>query len=196
LKDIKESKESEESEEIQAPKSELPAPQGIGMAVAFDWGLAVQIFVTPIMAIFMGQSNSIKIPGVNPTIGNVLLFVIAWPIAAGLAFFGEMVRRGRNWTRNIQVVANTLLSIGGIISLFSLYNNLKTGNFWPLVTEVILIIFSPLIAWRLSRPSTGRWFKTVTAAEASKRHGGSWIFFIALWAAAGGILQAIAAMKR
>ena len=193
MKDIKESKESEA---MQTSTSELPAPQGIGMAVAFDWGLAVQIFVTPIMTIFMGQSNSIKIPGVNPTLGNVLLFVIAWPIAAGLAFFGEMVRRGRNWTRNIQVVANALLSVAGIVSLLSLYNNLKIGNFWPMITEVILVIFSPLIAWRLSRPSTGRWFKTVTAAEASKRHGGSWIFFIALWAAAGGILQAITAMKR
>jgi hypothetical protein len=193
LKDIKESKEAKETS---VSTGELSAPQGIGMAVAFDWGLAVQIFVTPIMAIFMGPSNSLKIPGVNPTLGNVLLFVLAWPVAAGLAFFGEMVRRGRNWTRNIQVVANTLLSVVGIISLLSLYNNLKTGNLWPLVTEVILVIFSPLIAWRLSRPRTGRWFKMVTSAEASKRHGGSWIFFIALWAAAGGILQAIAAMKR
>ena len=188
MKDIK------EAEETAVSTSELPSPQGIGMAVAFDWGLAVQIFVTPIIAI-MGLSNSIKIPGVNPTFGNVLFFIIAWPIAAGLAFFGEMVRRGRNWTRNIQVVANTLLSVVGIISLISLYNNLKTGNFWPLVTEVILVIFSPLIAWRLSRPRTGHWFKTVTAAEASKRHGGSWVFFIALWAAAGGILQAIATIK-
>jgi hypothetical protein len=190
LKDIK------ESEETSVVTSDLPAPQGIGMAVAFDWGLAVQIFVTPIITVFMGQSSPLKIPGVNSTLSNVLFFIIAWPVAAGLAFFGEMVRRGRNWTRNIQVIANTLLSVAGIVSLINLYNSLKAGNFWPLVTEIILVIFSPLIAWRLSRPSTGRWFKTVTSAEASKRHGGSWVFFIALWAAAGGILQAIAAMKR
>jgi hypothetical protein len=189
-------KDTKESEETPLLTGDLPAPQGIGMAVAFDWGLAVQIFVTPIMTIFIGQSNSLKIPGINPTLGNVLLFVVAWPAAVVLVFFGEMVRCGRKWTRNIQVIVNTLLSIVGIISLIGLYNSLKTGNFWPLVTEVILVIFSPLIAWRLSRPTTGRWFKTVTAAEASKRHGGSWIFFIALWAAAGGILQAITAMKR
>lgn len=188
-------KETKDAEKIESTATESSAPQGIGMAVAFDWGLAVQIFVTPIISTFSSQSSSLKVPGLS-SFPTVLLFVIAWPIAAGLAFFGEMVRRGRNWTRWIQIVANTLLSLAGIVSLVSLYNSLKAGNFWPLVTEVILVIFSPLIAWRLSRPSTARWFKTVTVAEASKRHGGTWVLFIALWAAVGGILQAIAAMKR
>ena len=33
----------------------LPNPQGIGMAVAFDWGLAVQIAVTPLLMQNLGS---------------------------------------------------------------------------------------------------------------------------------------------
>jgi hypothetical protein len=47
----------------------------------------------------------------------------------------------------------------------------------------------------LSRPVTARWFKAVTPAAANRRHSGWWIFFVALWALAGGILQAIASLK-
>ena len=50
-----------------------------------------------------------------------------------------MVAIGRQDT----VVANALLSLVGIISLTNLYESIKVGNFWPLVTEVILIIFRP-----------------------------------------------------
>ncbi len=174
---------------------ELPAPQGIGMAVAFDWGLAAQIFFTPIISIIFSQPNPIANSGINPTIGKVLFFVIAWPIACIPAFFGEMVRRGRNWTLRIQIVVNALLALVGIISLINLYQSIRAGNFWPLVTEVILVIFSPLIVWRLSRSSTAHWFKNVTVAEARRRHGGMWVWFIVLWGIVGGVLQAIAAMK-
>jgi len=173
----------------------LPAPQGIGMAVAFDWGLAVQIFLTPITVTLFNLPAEAKFPGVNPTLGNVLLFVVAWPVAFGMVLFGEMVRRGRNWARRIQIVANALLSLVGIAQLISLYQSIKGGNFWPVVTEVILVIFSPLIFWRLTRPSTARWFKMVTVTEARKRHGGAWGWLIALWAIVGGVLQTIAAIK-
>jgi hypothetical protein len=173
---------------------ELPAPQGIGMAVAFDWGLAVQIALVPIFTLF-NQSSLARVPGLNPTVGIVLLFVIAWPVAYGLMLFGEMMRSGRNWALKLQIVANALLSLVGLISLTNLYRSIKVGNFWPLVTEVILVIFSPLIVWRLSRSSTARWFKVVTAAEARKRHGGSWVWFIAMWGIVGGVLQTIASMK-
>jgi len=184
-----------EEKKREITEKDLPAPKGIGMAVAFDWGLAAQIFFTPILSVVFNQ-NPITIPGANPALSKVLLFVIAWPVACIPAFFGEMVRRGRNWTLRIQIVANGLLTLGGIIALINLYQSIKTGNFWPLVTEVILVVFSPLIVWRLSRSSTVRWFKSVSVAEASKRHGGMWVWFIILWGAVGGLLQTIAAMKR
>ncbi len=189
------SKETKQPEVLETGEEALPAPQGIGMAVAFDWGLAVQIVLTPFVITFFNSASRFKIPGVNPTLGNILLFVVAWPVAAGLALFGELVRRGRNWARKIQIVANALLSVAGIVQLYSLYQSIKGGNFWPVVTEVILVIFSPLIFWRMTRPSTARWFKSVTSAEARKRHGGAWGWLIAIWAIVGGVLQTIAAMK-
>jgi hypothetical protein len=173
----------------------LPAPQGIGMAVAVDWGLAVQILFTPIINVVFGKSNSIKIPGLDPLFGTILFFLIACVAACIPAFFGEMVRRGRNWTRWIQIGANALLSLVGIVSLVNLYQSISRGNFWPMVTEVILVIISPLIVWRLSRPATAQWFRHVTVAEASRRHGGKWIWFIALWALVGGLLQIFVAMN-
>ena len=103
-------KETQQPAASETAVEALPAPQGIGMAVAFDWGLAVQIVLTPITITFFNLPAEAKIPGVDPTLGNVLLFVVAWPVAIGLILFGEMVRRGRNWARRIQVVANALLS--------------------------------------------------------------------------------------
>ena len=188
-------KETQQPAASETAVEALPAPQGIGMAVAFDWGLAVQIVLTPITITFFNLPAEAKIPGVDPTLGNVLLFVVAWPVAIGLILFGEMVRRGRNWARKIQVVANALLSLVGIAQLVNLYQSIKGGNFWSLVPEVILVIFSPLIFWRLASPSTARWFKSVTAAEARKRHGGAWPLLIAVWAIVGGVLQTIASIK-
>lgn len=188
-------KETPTAEVSGAMEKDPSSPQGIGMAIAIDWGLAVQIMLTPIIYTIFGNSSMAKMAGLNSIVGSILLFVIAWAIGGVLIFFGEMVRRGRNWTRIIQVVANAVLTIGGLFSLIHLYQSIIVGNFWPLVSEVILVIFSPLIVWRLSRPSTVRWFKTVSVAEASKRHGGKWIVFIALWALVGGILQSIAAMR-
>jgi hypothetical protein len=171
------------------------APQGIGMAVAFDWGLSVQTLATPIITGFFGYSSPVQFIDVSSAPGKILLFVISLPFAALLAFYGNAVRVGRDWARKIQIVANILLTLVGIVGILNLYRGIKSGNFWPLVTEVILLIFSPLVAWRLSRPVSARWFKTVSPADAHRRHGGWWIFFITLWALIGGILQAIAALK-
>lgn len=170
-------------------------PQGIGMAVAFDWGLAVQILATPFLITFFGFSSPVEGIDMSSTLARALSFIVVLPFAALLVLYGEAVRRGRDWARKIQIVANATLTLVGIATILSLYRGIKSGNFWPIVTEVILLIFSPLIAWRLSRPVTARWFKTVTSTDAGKRHGGIWIFYIALWALAGGVLQAIAGLK-
>lgn len=166
----------------------IDGPQGIGMAVAFDWGLAVQILATP----FVGRFSS-----ANPfkSLPVVVAFLLVLPFAALIAIFGEGVRRGWRWTRPIQIGFNALGFLGGLASLYVTWQSIQRGNYWPIVTEVILLVFSPLIAWRLSRPVSARWFASVTSAEARKRHGGLWPYLIAIWAIVGGILQAIAALS-
>jgi hypothetical protein len=173
-----------------------PNPQGIGMAVAFDWGLAVQILATPFVVLLLGQdSNPFKQMKIGQPWITILFSLLTLPFAALVAIFGEGIRRGWRWTRGIQIGFNALAFLGGFASLYGLWQGSKQGNYWSAVTAVILLIFSPLIAWRLSRPATGRWFKTVSSAGARKRHGGLWPWLIAIWAIVGGILQAIAATK-
>lgn len=171
---------------------ELPAPQGIGMAVAFDWGLAVQLLAMPFAPFFLKGGGLLKLPGLNGLTSVFVSFLIALPFAVLLILFGEGVRRGWQWTRGIQVAANALLSIVGIVGLWSLWHALQSGHYWGLATSVILVIFSPLIAWRLSRPATKSWFQRVTSVQVRQRHGGLWPWLIALWAIAGGLLQTLA----
>lgn len=186
-------KETEKTEVVGTTETELPAPQGIGMAVAFDWGLAAQILLMPIVFMFFGPSNATKISGFSPN--NILLSVISVLVGIGIVLFGEMIRSGRNWALRIQIGVNALLTLVGLLSLVRVYQGIRVGDFWPVVTAVILLVFSPLIVWRLSRPATILWFKNVPAAAARKRHGGMWVVFIALWAIVGGILQILAAIK-
>ena len=178
-----------------ASKQSDPQPQGIGMAVAFDWGLAVQILVLPFLPLFLGNASFFKALKLSPTLTIVVSSLLSLPFAALVVIFGEGLRRGWRWTRPIQMGFNLLLFLVGFTSLASLWQGSKEGNYWPLVPTIILLIFSPLIAWRLSRPATKQWFATVDSAAARKRHGGLWPWLILLWAIAGGLLQAIASVK-
>lgn len=163
------------------------------MAVAFDWGLAVELLLIPILTVFWGSPFLSKQPPTSSKFTLIFTFLFSWIFAALFGIFGEGVRRGWRWTRPVQIVGNTLGFLGGIALLIQLVNNIKAGNYWSLVPTSILFIISPLIAWRLSRPETGIWFKSVTSQEARKRHGGSWVWWIALWSTIGGTLVALGA---
>ncbi len=166
-------------------------PQGIGMAVAVDWGLTVQMLATPIVPLLAGSSGFFK--QYSPPVAALLTSLLTIPAAALCFTFGEGVRRGWRWTRIPQVVFNTLLFLAGLANLPSVWQSIKQGSYWSLVPAVIMLIFSPLIAWRMSRPQTAAWFATVTSAEARRRHGGTWPLFIGAFALVGGILQALSA---
>ena len=178
-----------------ASKQMEAKPQGIGMAVAFDWGLVVQILVNPIITLLLGQPGMLRALKHSPGMNALVTLLISLPFAALLAVFGEGVRRGWRWTRPVQIVFNTLLSFGGFFALYSLWQGSKQGNYWSVVTVIILLIFSQLIAWRPIRPVTKQWFATVTSSEARKRHGGAWPWLILIWSIIGGVLQAIAGMR-
>lgn len=165
------------------------------MAVAFDWGIAVQILVTPLLPLFLNNLGIFKSLKSNPAPSVITASLISLPFAALPALFGEGIRRGWRWVRPLQIIFNTLTFLLGLVLLPRYWQSGREGNYWPVVTATILLIFSPLIVWRLSRPATARWFATVSSTEARRRHGGSWPFWIALWAIVGGILQAIAALS-
>jgi len=191
---MKEMIDSTKSQTNEIAADTQPGPQGVGMAVAFDWGLATQILITPVVSYFLGLPGLFKQFG--PVPGTLLSTLVTLPFAALLAVFGEGIRRGWRWTRFIQLGFNALAFLGGLALIPNVWNGAKHGNYWPVVTEVILLIFSPLIAWRMVGKRSTRWFDTVSSAVARKRHGGSWPFLIGIWAAVGGILQSIAALKR
>ena len=190
--------ETQVSDRKEITEETLPAPGGIGMAVAVDWGLTVQVGLTLIFSLINGMSGHAKmmnIPVLALPLVSVLFFVVGLIFAVALILFGEMVRSGRRWARIVQIVFSALLTIVGLSRLVSFYHSFTTGHFWPLVTAIILLIVSPLTVWRMLQPSTGRWFKFVTPAEARKRHGGKWVWTIVLCSIIGGILQTIAAMS-
>lgn len=170
------------------------APQGIGMAVAFDWGLAVQMLLAPILTLVFGASSSTQKSNANPLSNPIISFLVLWLLALLFILFGEGIRSGVRWTRPIQIVGNAVGFLGGFVLLVPLWDGIKTGNYWILVSVIILLIFSPLIAWRLSRSQTARWFATVSRAEARRRHGGTWILWIALWGIVGGTLVALSGL--
>jgi hypothetical protein len=169
----------------------LPAPKGIGMAVAFDWGLTVQLLLIPILSIFLDSPFFARQTTVDSKFTVIVSFLLSWAIAALFGVFGEGIRRGWRWTRPVQIVGNTIGFLGGFALLVQVLNGIKVGNYWTLVPAFILLVISPLIAWRLSRPETGKWFKAVASQEARKRHGGSWVWWIALWSIVGGSLVAL-----
>jgi len=188
VKDTLQSEPADQSEPVESSTVKNPRPQGIGMAVAFDWGLTVQLLLLPLLSLFLGAPSNYKQFNLNPTLTIFISFAFSWSTAILFALFGEGVRRGWRWTRPVQIAGNTLGFLGGFFLLPGVWQDLKVGSYWSLVPAVILLVFSPIIAWRLSRPATGRWFATVSSQEARKRHGGLWPWLIMIWSIVGGVL--------
>jgi len=119
-------------------------------------------------------------------------FEATW--AAGAMISKQIVTNSigvfRRWAK-----VNSAALVNWHLFTHQLLSKRQCGKFLAVGHCVILLIFSPLIVWRLSRPATALWFQLVSARDARKRHGGTWVWFIALWAIVGGVLQTIAAMK-
>lgn len=165
-------------------------PGGIGTGVAFDWALTVQI-LTDGVCFLLAVGPGSAMAG-QPLPARLALALVSLPAAALVFTQGEALRRGRRVARIIQIVANALLTIVGLVNLPGLISSLQAGHLGSLVVEVVLVIVSPLIVWLLTRTRTRAWFATVTSAEARARHSGWWLFWMALYAIVGGLAVAFA----
>lgn len=166
----------------------MSGPQGIGVAVAFDWAFALQMVVMPIVQTILGSLGVIRPPHIQ--VGTVVGPLV---IAVIFALLGEGLRSGRGWARIVQLVISSLGTLGGVGGLFLAIPALGRGNYLLLVPVLILLIVSPIIVWRLSRPATAQWFRTVSSADARRRHGGAWPWLILIWSLISGIVVALSA---
>jgi hypothetical protein len=165
-------------------------PGGIGTGVAFDWALAVQLMTDGICYILaFGPGSAMA----GTALSLRLVAALFTFLAAGLVFTqGEALRRGRRVARIIQIAANSLLVILGLVNLPGLLPSLQMRQFGSLVVELVLLGLNPLIVWLLTRKRTRQWFATTTSAEARARHGGRWLLWMVLYAIIGGLAVAFA----
>lgn len=165
-------------------------PGGIGTGVAFDWALSVQLLTNGaffLSATFAGSDLAGK--SLAPRLGMALGSVLG---AAIVFTQGEALRRGRRLARIIQIVANSLLVVYGLVLIPNLIQSLKARQVGTLLVEVVLLVVSPLIVWLLTRKRTRVWFATTTSSQARARHTGMWLVWIAAYAIIGGLAVAFA----
>ena len=158
--------------------------------MAFDWALTVQLLIDGVFFLLgTGAGSALA----EKPLALRLAAALATVLASALVFTqGEALRRGRRVARIIQIIANSLLVILGVVQIPDLIPSLKAGHVSTLVVEVVLLLVSPLIVWLLTRQRTREWFASATSAQAHARHSGRWLLWMALYAILGGAAVAFA----
>jgi len=169
-----------------APASETTraAPRGIGTAVAFDWGLTAEfLWLAPLLALGISPGDMLA----HAALGVRLLGTAVILVLAGVTFaLGEGVRRGNRLIWLAQIGINILIFLGGFGTIPSAVESLRAGHIGGLTPTLIMLLVSPTAAWLLTRKQTRQWIAETTSEQARSRHGGSWVWKIALIAALGG----------
>jgi uncharacterized membrane-anchored protein YitT (DUF2179 family) len=163
-------------------------PRGIGTAVVFDWALAAQIVFG---AVFAALGVGIGSATANiSTAGRLGVALGLLGGAAGVAAFGEAMRRGVRPIWMAQIGINALLFFVGARDIPATIQSVKDGHLGLLVHTFVLLIISPVIAWMLTRKATREWIAHTTRAEARRRHGGRWLVYIITYAIISGAIIA------
>lgn len=168
--------------------AEAREPRGGRIGVAFDWGLALEIALLAIVGLAGVSLDGRSMPPLA-ALGSLA-------IAGLLVIQGEALRRGRGWARWVQLAANSLLPIGGLLMLPATLAALQQGLFGPLYATFLLLVVSPLEVWLLLQPGSRQWYGHVSAEAARARHSGQWLWGTIAWALVGGVVQALAAAGR
>ena len=155
-------------------------PRGIGTAVVFDWALATQTALGALFAaLAVGPSSDTANLPIAGRLGMVLGFLA---VAAGIAAFGEAMRRGVRPVWMAQIVINAGLFFLGVHDIPDTLQSVKGGHWGLFAHTFVLLFISPVLAWMLTRKSTRDWVAHTTRAQARKRHGGKWVVYIIIWA--------------
>jgi hypothetical protein len=166
-----------------APAQEIAAPRGTHIGVSFDWGWSLQLVITAIMAI----------AGMPMAMGTSWAAVAVLLITATLAaLLGHGLRLGRGWAWYIQVGLNGLLTLGGLVLLPTVIQQVQTGRYGLIYTAIVLLVVCPVEVWLLLQPGSRRWYGHVAPEEAAARHSGRWLVVVLAWGVAGGLLQVAA----
>jgi hypothetical protein len=122
-------------------------PAGVGMAIVFLWGLAVQFTA-------QGIGGTASRFGLHHGAGRMASYLAA---ALMLGVLGEGVRRGREWARLATIALAILVIALGVSNglVFLAGHGMPRRLVLTTITELTLI---PWIAWRLSLSRTGSWF--------------------------------------
>lgn len=171
-----------------AENARQTGPHGVGMGVAFDWSLAMQLLImAPFLIAGSGPGAAVAQMSRTARIGLGSAAAAVAPVA-----LGESVRRGNRYGWLLQIAFNSLLPISGLLAIPDTISTLRHGHFGDLVRTFVLLIISPLIVAQLTRLASRAWFGHVASAEAQARHGGWWIAGIVAWSIAGGAAIAFA----
>ena len=151
---------------------------GVGLATVFFWALGVQL-------IAQGIAAPIGRLGVS---GGAAGAVSRFAGAALVVGLGELLRRGVSWTR--LVAAGILLAIGagGVVSAVRLLSG--HGSAGLVLSTVVMLTWAPWIAARLLRGEAARWFATAAGTRRGGRVYGGWLWALAAWSVAWGVLVA------
>jgi hypothetical protein len=143
-------------------------PAGLGMAIVFLWGLAVQYTA-------QGIGGAAGRFGLHHGAGRMACYLAAALILAGI---GEGLRRGMEWARLATLAMAILVVVLGLCTalVFASGHGMPGRAVLSTVVELTLI---PWIAWRLSLPRTASWFRASGGPTAVAALAG-WMLFAAV----------------
>lgn len=170
------------------PGERALGPRGIGTAVAFDWGLGVELLtLAPFIALGTGPGAPAARLGIPLRLGAAALTLGFSAVTFAL---GEGMRRGWRPAWLTQIVPTAGITLGGVVAIPATLASLRHGHFGMLVSTSIMLFASPVIFWGLTRPRTRDWIATTTSAAARARHGGRWLIGPLISAIIGGLAVA------
>jgi hypothetical protein len=140
-------------------------PAGLGMAIVFLWGLAVQYTA-------QGIGGTAGRFGLHHGAGRMAAYLAA---ALILVVLGEGLRRGMEWARVGTLALAILVAVLGLSTALVVV----AGHGMParlVLSTVVELTLIPWIAWRLSLSRTASWFRASGGSTAVAALAG-WMLF-------------------